>query len=378
MLIFSVVTYVVLCTLASVSATTKTIVAKYPKDLDVLYLRGSGCGLNWNSGVRMTKAAKKDGSFEWSQTVTCSSTEKGPLEAKVLIADDRWMLGANAFIDLSTNSSSTSDIYPWFFTYSGSLTIVNKVYSSELNNFRDVIYYTPPSYFENTLKRHKNVLVMHDGQNLFNPATSAFGTAWMCQDTLDNLIIGGQTDELLIAGAYNTNDRTNEYTYVYDPSESSGGKGDLYLDWIESTLLPLTAKDFRVDLQRETLGIMGSSLGGLISCYAGWTRSTVYGKVGCMSSSFWWDDVDFIKNVMVNKNPSKSLPVPHIYMDSGTREDLTCTEYTTQFHDYCLTDGFTNNQSVFQYIDQGGQHSESSWGPRFYIPMQDLYPVTSV
>jgi hypothetical protein len=32
-------------------------------------------------------------------------------------------------------------------------------------------------------------------------------------------------------GAYNTNDRNNEYTYVYDPSEGFGGKGDLYLNW---------------------------------------------------------------------------------------------------------------------------------------------------
>ena len=378
MFILALVSYVALCTVSSVAAVSKTVVAKYPKDVDTLFLRGSGCGLNWDSGVRMTKTANKDGSFEWSQHVECASSEKGPLEVKVLIADNRWMLGANAFIDLSANSTATSDIYPWFFTYNGALTIINNVHSTELNNFRDVIYYTPPSYYENTLKRHKNVLIMHDGQNLFNPATTAFGTAWMCQDTLDQLIIEGKTDEVFIAGPYNTNDRTNEYTYIFDPSENAGGKGDLYLDWIESTLIPLTQKDFRVEIQRETLGIMGSSLGGLISCYAGWTRSTVYGKVGCMSSSFWWDDVDFVKNVMVTKNPSADFPVPHIYMDSGTKEDLTCTKYTTEFYDYCLTDGFVADKSVFQYIDQGGSHSESSWGPRFYIPMEDLYPVTFI
>ena len=378
MLIFAIVTYVVFSTIQTVDASSKAIVAKYPKDLGALFLRGSGCGLNWNSGVSMTKTSNKDGSVQWSHDVQCTSADKGPLEVKVLIADERWMLGANAFVDLSANATSAAEIYPWFFTYTGSLTIVNKVYSSELGNFRDVIFYTPPSYNENTLKKHKNVLIMHDGQNLFNPATSAFGTAWMCQDTLDNLIIQGKSDEVIIAGAYNTNDRMNEYTYVYDPSEKTGGKGDLYLDWIESTLIPLIQKDYRVQLQRETLGILGSSLGGLISCYAGWTRSTVYGKVGCMSSSFWWDDIDFISNIMVNKNPSSSVPVPHIYMDSGTREDLTCTQYTTQFYNYCLGDGFQADKSVFQYIDQGGSHSESSWGPRFYIPMQDLYPVTPV
>lgn len=98
---------------------------------------------------------------------------------------------------------------------------------------------------------------------------------------------------MIIVGPYNTRDRNNEYTYSYDASEGFGGKGDLYLDWLEQTLIPLIKSKFRVDIQRDSLGILGSSLGGLISCYAGWTRSTVYGKVGCMSSSFWWNNQDF-------------------------------------------------------------------------------------
>lgn len=361
---------------ASVHGVTKTIEAIYPKDVGNLFLRGSDCGLNWDSGIRMQKGSTPGG-FKWTQTVECSASAQDPLEVKVLIDDSHWMLGANAFINLASNSTGAAEVYPWFFTYTGSLSMINNVYSKELNNFRDIIYYTPPSYNENTLKKHKNVLIMHDGQNLFNPATSAFGTAWMCQDTMDTTIIGGTSDEVIIVGAYNTADRMDEYTYIYDPSEGAGGKGDLYLDWIESTLIPLTEKNYRVEINRETLGILGSSLGGLISCYAGWTRST-YGKVGCMSSSFWWDDQDFQKNVLVNNNPDPSLPVPHIYMDSGTHEDLTCTEYTTQIYNYYLSDGFTADVSAFQYIDQGGQHSESSWGPRFHIPVEDLYPVSVI
>jgi predicted alpha/beta superfamily hydrolase len=374
-MIYSVVSVAVLASVfTNVEGVSKTIEALYPKDVGNLFLRGSDCGLNWDSGVRMQKESTKDG-YKWTQSVECAGSAQGKLEVKVLINDDHWMLGANAFIDTSKNA--TNEIFPWFYTYSGTLTIIKDVRSNELHNTRDVIYYTPPSYYENTLKTYKNVLIMHDGQNLFNPATSAFGTAWMCQDTMDDLIIGGKGDEVLIAGVYNTADRMDEYTYIYDPSEDAGGKGDLYLDFLESTIIPLTQKNFRVQVQRETLGILGSSLGGLISCYGGWTRST-YGKVGCMSSSFWWDDQDFQKNVLVNNNPSPDFSVPHIYMDSGTREDLTCTEYTTQIYNYYLSDGFTANVDAFQYLDQGGQHSESSWGPRFHIPMEDLYPVSVV
>jgi hypothetical protein len=101
--------------------------------------------------------------------------------------------------------------------------------------------------------------------------------------------------EVLIVGIYNTVDRTNEYTYSSDPTYG-GGDGDIYLDFIQSKLLlfsspliyltlsvcsvlPYVNDHYRVELQQPNLGILGSSLGGLISCYAGWTRSSVYSKV---------------------------------------------------------------------------------------------------
>jgi len=37
--------------------------------------------------------------------------------------------------------------------------------------------------------------------------------------------------------------------------------------------------------------------------------------------------------------------------------------------------GFVMNKDLFYYLDEGGQHSEYYWGRRFYIPMDDLYPI---
>ncbi len=77
----------------------------------------------------------------------------------------------------------------------------------------------------------------------------------------------------MVIGPYNTPDRINEYTYSYFPERKYGGKGDLYLDFIDQTLLPLMQKNLRITLDYgNRLGIMGVSLGGLITCYAGWTR----------------------------------------------------------------------------------------------------------
>jgi predicted alpha/beta superfamily hydrolase len=140
------------------------------------------------------------------------------------------MLGANQVADVT---KGTVDVYPWFFNTQGTLKVFKDVYSPQLNNSRDVIVYMPPSYTENTLKVHKNVLVMHDGNNLFDRETAFMGNSWLVQNTLDPLIYEGQIEEVLVVGAYNTGDRMYEYTYSFDPSEGFGGKGDIYLNWIE-------------------------------------------------------------------------------------------------------------------------------------------------
>lgn len=123
----------------------------------------------------------------------------------------------------------------------------------------------------------------------------------------------------------------NEYTYSFDKEEGFGGKGDLYLDWIEQTLIPFAKSKLRINIDYGNgLGLLGSSLGGLISCYAGWTRPKVYGRIGCMSSSFWWNDQDF-QNKVIPSHPMSISEHPKFYMDSGTDGgEASCKTFTAQ------------------------------------------------
>lgn len=169
-----------------------TITAYYPKKLDFA-LRGSGCGLNWDKGVSMERAEAGLNStgYAYTYTVKCDLSSENNLEVKALVSDKTWMIGTNHHIKL-TPETMKSAFYPWFYSTKGSTEITTRVYSPELKNYRDVIVYMPPSYLENPLKVHHNVLIMHDGQNLFDPRTSAFGTAWMAQDTVDSLVVMGE------------------------------------------------------------------------------------------------------------------------------------------------------------------------------------------
>lgn len=61
--------------------------------------------------------------------------------------------------------------------------------------------------------------------------------------------------------------------------------------------------------------MVGSSHGGLLSCYAGWTKPDIFERVGCMSSSFWWMDEEFNKDILTSNGGSDKL---HIYLDAGS------------------------------------------------------------
>jgi predicted alpha/beta superfamily hydrolase len=284
---------------------------------------------------------------------------------------DTWSVGNNFEAAISTNQSFVNS-YPYFYTYSGTYTYLRDVYSPQLSNVRDLVIYLPPSYLENGYKSSYTTLVMHDGQNLFNASTSFGGLSWNCQSTLDGLITTGQMEEIIVVGVDNTPDRLNELTYSSDP-KYGGGKGDIYLDFIRDTVLPLARSKFPIARDRSRLGILGSSLGGLISCYAGWTRTSEYGRAGCMSSSFWWNSEDF-NNVILVKKPKPSQRET-FYLDSGDSGDSQDDKVQTlSVMAHLQKLGYSLNQNLFYYLDKGGQHNEYFWGRRFWIPMTNLFP----
>jgi len=336
---------------------------------DYITLRGDLIGLNWNSGIKMTHIEANT----WQLTLSVTTNQIGVcLEMKPLVGRDTiWSIGANFNVILPAQSG-TIEVYPFFFVNQGQYKYVRNVYSSQLNNTRDLVIYTPPSYIENTLKTYSNILIMHDGQNLFNVSTSVFGVAWMCQDTVNALVNEGLMEEIIIIGVDNTIDRIDEYTYSVDP-QYGGGKGNLYLNYLEDTVIPLVKSLYRI-APSAPFGILGSSLGGLISCYAGWTRSEKWPYAGCMSTSFWWNNQDFNNTVMLNYTAPLNTLVS--YLDSGNagpdNDDYNQTLTVTHHFE---SDGWKLNSTLFYYLDKGGQHSEYYWGGRFWVPMSYFYPI---
>ena len=108
-------------------------------------------------------------------------------------------------------------------------------------------------------------MYMHDGQNIFDDFTSAYGE-WGVDECVDSLVKSGKPG-CIIVGIDNGPKRMNEYN-PYDHKEFGKGEGDLYLDFIVHTLKPFIDKQHRTLTKRENTIIAGSSMGGLISYYA--------------------------------------------------------------------------------------------------------------
>ncbi len=192
----------------------------------------------------------------------------------------------------------------------GLVLVRSQVYSPQLKNRRDLLVYLPPSY-RGTDRRYP-VLYMHDGQNLFDAGTSYAGE-WGVDETLEFLSQEGL--EAIVVGLPNMGGlRMREYNPFHD-ARFQPGMGHQYLDFIADTVKPLIDGRFRTRPERGYTGLMGSSLGGLISLYGFFYRPETFGLVGAMSPSFW-----FAHGAIFDYVSHQPHRPGRIYLDAGTRE----------------------------------------------------------
>jgi alpha-glucosidase len=152
-----------------------------------------------------------------------------------------------------------------------------------LNRKRQIRLYLPPNYA--TSGKRYPVLYMHDGQNLFDNATSFVGE-WKVDETLDALSKEGKL-ELIVVGIDNGGDKRMTELNAWDNTRFGAGEGRQYTDFIVGTLKPMIDATYRTLPDRAHTAIMGSSMGGLASHYAIAQYPQVFGKAGVFSPAYW-------------------------------------------------------------------------------------------
>jgi len=253
-------------------------------------------------------------------------------------------------------------------TVVGSLRVSDPVEATHLDIERELLAYLPPSY--ESSDRQYPVVYMHDGQNLFDEATSYDGE-WQVDETMEALASEGL--EAIVIGIPNAGDeRPIEYAPFYDPAdipddadlprEDVEPLGDAYADWLCETVCPAVESAFRTSGER---GVIGSSMGGLISLYSFFRDPDKFAFVGAMSpavSGPWHEMQEYIETT--------GHVDGRIYVDVGGAEFADDPDQSAQFEEGVKqlvgtleAIGYTDE---LQYVyDPEAVHHESEWARRF-------------
>jgi predicted alpha/beta superfamily hydrolase len=240
-----------------------------------------------------------------------------------------------------------------------------------LRNQRDLIVYLPPGYQEQGQRRFP-VLFLHDGQNLFDGATSFIpGMDWHVGQTADYCIQAGLVEPLIIVGIYNAGkQRLGEYTPTRMP-KLGGGRANRYAKFLLEEVRPFVMGSYRVLSGAVNTGIGGSSLGGLVSLYLGLRLPHVFGKIAALSPSVWWNQ----RVILRFADAAPVDPLPRIWLDIGTREGGRIVEDVERFRDILLAKGWRLSRDLHYQRVEGAEHNEAAWAQRVAPFLQFLFPA---
>jgi predicted alpha/beta superfamily hydrolase len=246
-----------------------------------------------------------------------------------------------------------------------------RLHSAILPEERVISVYLPPQYAAEPGRRFP-VFYLHDGQNLFDPTTSYIpGRTWRAGSTADKVNRAGTAEPVILVGIANTGlRRMAEYTPTRDP-RMGGGEGELYGRLLIEELKPLIDRAYRTLPAADSTALGGSSLGGLISLYLGFTHPEVFGRLAILSPSIWWDQRSILRVV------SRTHPRPNlrIWLDIGTAEGARHVRDTEKLDQILLDRGWRHGVDLACSTIDGGVHDEDAWAKRFDQVLNFLFPA---
>lgn len=224
-----------------------------------------------------------------------------------------------------------------------------------LDRYRTIRIYLPPGY-EQSNQRY-SVMYMHDGQNLFDDATSYAGE-WGVDENMNDLSKSNDLN-LIVVGIDNGQDKRMNELGPWPNQRFGKAEGAEYMQFIVEVVKPFIDKNYRTKPGKEHTALMGSSMGGLISHYGIYAYPEVFSKAGIFSPSYWFSQKVF---EFTKENP---LPTNYrLYLIVGEKEGPGMTQNMKKMHQFILDEGHPKT-NIFSKVNPEGEHNEAFWRSEF-------------
>jgi predicted alpha/beta superfamily hydrolase len=224
-----------------------------------------------------------------------------------------------------------------------------------LDRQRTIRIYLPPGY--TATKQRYPVLYMHDGQNLFDDATSFLGE-WGVDEALDALA-RTRGLKLIVVGIDNGGENRIHELTAWDSAKYGRGEGRQYMAFVVDVVKPYIDGHFRTKPDRANTAIMGSSLGALISHYAIYEYPQVFSKAGILSPAYWFAPAVF------DFTAARSLSTDaRIYFYAGGKEDENMLPNLNRMTSLVRSQG-TSQNNISIRVDPDAKHNETAWRKEF-------------
>jgi predicted alpha/beta superfamily hydrolase len=208
---------------------------------------------------------------------------------------------------------------------------------------------------------------MNDGQNVFADEDAFNGISWglirsyqKSPDLPRIIVVGLECAE--------GSRRFDEYSgfFIDHPGlatfepKPTGMKGDVYLETIVSEIKPMIDSMYPTLPDPEHTGIIGSSMGGVITCYAALTRKDIFSRFGSLSGAFFVSESTFLQEI----GQTSMAHVRRFYLSVGTNECGVGNPGEYLRANRAVYDALSRKISPerLQFkIIEGGIHHESAW-----------------
>ncbi len=197
----------------------------------------------------------------------------------------------------------------------------------QLKRDRTVWVYLPDNY--KSTGEPCPVIYMHDGQNLFYDKLTACGAAWHVEKVMEDIYKDTGKGAIIVGVECYDRARMSEYspwkmslsTKMRHKGDAKskrnrGGEGELYAEFFTKNLKNTIDAKYNTVKEREATAVIGSSMGGLISCYIALRHQRLYETMGLFSTYSQFNRSAF--NKFLDKN-QQILP-QHALVYCGGKE----------------------------------------------------------